>query len=82
MFSQDVLKTVIREKPVIQANNIYLRMIEKTDNHAIYKYASDPVVSKNLSWEPHQSLQDTHEFLSRYQQFLKNLTKIGIWYYS
>lgn len=76
MFSQDILKSVIQSKPVIHTPDVYIRMVEKTDNEAIFEYASDPDVSKYHSWDPHQSLQDTHGFLSRYSEFLKKLQKL------
>ncbi|MBT3252025.1 MAG: GNAT family N-acetyltransferase [Candidatus Marinimicrobia bacterium] len=76
MFSQDILKSIIQLKPVIHTPDIYIRMVEKTDNEAIFEYASDPIVSKYHSWDPHQSLQDTHGFLSRYIEFLNKFQKL------
>jgi ribosomal-protein-alanine N-acetyltransferase len=50
---------------------LLLRPLRHEDAGDVYAYASELVVSKFLSWPPHQTLGDTHDFIAwaraRYQ---------------
>lgn len=37
----------------------YLRTVKLSDAKALYEFSKDPLVTKYLTWEPHQSIDDT-----------------------
>jgi ribosomal-protein-alanine N-acetyltransferase len=48
----------------VETKRLVLRIPAMSDAEAIFsRYASDPEVTKYLSWPRHQSLEDTHAFL-------------------
>lgn len=48
----------------IQTAHLLLRKPEPSDAEAIFRrYASDPVVTRYMSWPTHRSVADTHAFL-------------------
>ncbi len=51
--------------PTLTTERLILRAIDRDDVHGIFAYASDPEVVRHLLWEPHQSLDDSHEFLDK-----------------
>ena len=51
---------------LVQTERLALRRPRRRDAPAIFAaYASDPVVTKHLTWTTHGSLADTHQFLDR-----------------
>lgn len=52
-----------------------------TDLEAVWPHVADPAISEHMSWDPHQSKQETIEFLERVENDLatgRSLTW-GIW---
>jgi ribosomal-protein-alanine N-acetyltransferase len=50
---------------VIETERLFLRRPRAADAPAIFaRYASDPEVTRYLSWPTHRSLDDTHAFIS------------------
>ena len=49
----------------ISGERIELRPPETGDAAAVFAYASDPRASHYLGWPPHQTIDETHEFLAR-----------------
>lgn len=54
--------------PVLETARLRLRVPRVSDAPAVFRYASDPEVTRYLSWPTHQSLEDTHVFLSRCEE--------------
>lgn len=50
--------------PVLETARLILREIRPDDLEAIYAYASLPEVARYVSWEQHQSLDDSRVFLN------------------
>ncbi|MFA6236408.1 MAG: GNAT family N-acetyltransferase [Bacteriovorax sp.] len=46
-----------------ETQRLILRPLEDKDANAIFAYASNSNVAKNVTWEPHQSLNDTMKFI-------------------
>ncbi|NQU68037.1 MAG: GNAT family N-acetyltransferase [Candidatus Marinimicrobia bacterium] len=59
------LQEVIDSHPVIQSDNLLLRLPTQKDAQSIFNYASDPDVTKYMHWDTHRSLQDSADFLDR-----------------
>jgi [ribosomal protein S5]-alanine N-acetyltransferase len=63
---------LLAELPTLETERLLLRKITAADEADIFAYASDPEVPKYMSWEPHQSLEDSRAYLStvfgRYRQ--------------
>lgn len=55
---------VYRELPVIETERLLLRKITMGDAGDLFAYASQPLVSKYLPWQLHQSITDSKEFLA------------------
>ena len=49
--------------PVLQTERLILRKITRADLMDVYEYASDPLVSKYLLWNPHSDLSYTSQYL-------------------
>ena len=49
----------------IRTERIVLRLPEEGDAAAVFVYASDPRASHYLGWRPHQTIDETREFLVR-----------------
>lgn len=52
--------------PTLTTNRLVLRPIELTDADAIFDYAKNPNVSRSTLWEPHQSIQDSLDYIKDY----------------
>lgn len=52
--------------PTLQTERLLLRPIELEDAEAIFSYAKNPNVCKYTLWEPHQSVQDSLNYIQDY----------------
>lgn len=52
--------------PTLTTSRLILRPIELTDAEAIFNYAKNPNVSRYTLWEPHQSVQDSLNYIKDY----------------
>ena len=66
--------------PELETERLILRKIRMEDAHDMYAYGSNPEVTKYMTWNTHQSIEDTKEFLvfalSQYEK--KELAPWGI----
>lgn len=66
--------------PELETERLILRKITLEDAHDMHVYGSNPEVTKYVTWNTHQSIEDTKEFLSfalsQYEQ--KELAPWGI----
>ena len=51
--------------PMLETERLLLRKITRDDAPDIFEYASDAEVPTYMSWEPHQSIQETYSYLER-----------------
>lgn len=56
----DIFKNI----PVIETERLRLRKIVSSDLENVYEYASRPLVSEYLLWQPHSSIEYTKNYLS------------------
>jgi ribosomal-protein-alanine N-acetyltransferase len=65
---------LLAELPTLETERLLLRKITQADEADVFDCASEPEVSKYMSWEPHQSLEDTRAYLEtvfeRYRQHM------------
>ena len=59
------VEELLADLPNIETERLLLRKITLDDAADIFEYASDPEVSIFMSWEPHQSIQETYDYLAR-----------------
>lgn len=63
--------TPFGDLPTLETERLLLRKIRADDAPDFFEYANDPEVSKHSTWSPHQSLEDSRQFinviLNRYQ---------------
>jgi len=52
--------------PVLETKRMILRPIVLTDAENIFTYATNPNVSKYTLWEPHQTIQDSLDYIQNY----------------
>ncbi|MBV8762322.1 MAG: GNAT family N-acetyltransferase [Deltaproteobacteria bacterium] len=58
--------TKLSEVPlVIETPRLVMRPLELGDADALFPFASDPELSKNMSWDPHRDRSETVGFLQR-----------------
>lgn len=70
-------KTMIYEKlPAIESERLLLRKLEMTDADDMFEYASEPVVSRFMPWQAHQTTNDTREFISFIRQGYEDNKKL------
>ena len=50
--------------PAIETPRLLLRKLELEDAADMFEYASDPEVAKDVTWEAHQSIEDSRGFLA------------------
>lgn len=60
---RDAFAALPWQPPSLQTERLCLRALRAEDDEAIFDYASRPVVTPHVSWPPHRSLADTHDFL-------------------
>jgi Acetyltransferases, including N-acetylases of ribosomal proteins len=63
---------VFNNFPTLETERLILRKLRLEDAKDVFEYASDPEVSKYVTWEPHRSIEDsinlikfTHEYYER-----------------
>jgi uncharacterized cupin superfamily protein/RimJ/RimL family protein N-acetyltransferase len=49
--------------PVLETDRLILRPVELSDAPAIFKYASDPIISRYATWEPHKTLEESQDYI-------------------
>ncbi|MFD1334293.1 GNAT family N-acetyltransferase [Oceanobacillus iheyensis] len=49
--------------PRLDTNRLFLRQVEESDTEDIFAYASDPLLTTHVTWDAHQTLQDTQNFI-------------------
>jgi ribosomal-protein-alanine N-acetyltransferase len=57
------LSAVFADLPTLQTPRLILRRMTLDDAEAMFAYASDPQVTRNLAWETHRTLVDSLAFL-------------------
>jgi ribosomal-protein-alanine N-acetyltransferase len=63
-MNKDAVVEYFRDLPQLTTSRLILRRLKKTDYHDMYEYASDPEVTRYLTWEPHPDLLYTLRYLS------------------
>jgi [ribosomal protein S5]-alanine N-acetyltransferase len=65
---------LLAELPTLETERLLLRKITPADEGDTFAFTSDPEVPKFMSWEPHQSLEDSRAYLAtvfdRYRQHM------------
>ena len=59
------LDQLLADLPALETDRLLLRKVRMEDAPDIFEYASDPNVPIYMPWEPHQSIQETYEYLER-----------------
>ena len=58
-------KKVFRELPQIESQRMTLRKLSLRDAGSMFEYASDPEVTRFVTWEQHRTVADSIHFLRR-----------------
>jgi [ribosomal protein S5]-alanine N-acetyltransferase len=54
---------VLKDLPTLVTDRLILRKMTPDDTEAVFTYASDPEVTRYVSWETHLSTEDSRAFL-------------------
>jgi len=54
---------VLKDLPTLATDRLILRKMTPNDAEAVFAYASDPEVTRYVSWETHLSIEDSRTFL-------------------
>ena len=57
------IKELFTPFPVLESERLILRRLFDSDAEDIFEYASDPEITKYVTWEYHKSIDDTHTWL-------------------
>ena len=57
------VREVLRDLPTLETDRLILRKMTPDDAEAMFAYASDPEVTRYVSWELHRSIEDSRAFL-------------------
>ncbi len=60
--------------PVIETESLTLRPMRMRDAEDIFRYASDPEVSRYVLWEPHRSISDSRAYI----RYIRHLYRRGM----
>jgi [ribosomal protein S5]-alanine N-acetyltransferase len=55
---------ILEDLPALETERLRLRKVTPADVDAIFAYGSDPAVSEFTTWNTHQSIDDTQQFLN------------------
>lgn len=58
------VQDVFGQIPVLETERVILRPLRAEDREDMFAYASDPEVTRYVSWYAHQTLEDTDEFIN------------------
>ena len=58
-----LFEDIMRDMPTLETERLTLRRMRLDDAEDVFAYASDPVVTRNLTWEPSLSIDETRDFL-------------------
>jgi len=53
----------MKDFPILHTERLTLRAPRLEDTEALFAYASDPEVTRHLTWDTHRSVEDSEEFL-------------------
>ncbi|QHJ69845.1 GNAT family N-acetyltransferase [Planococcus halotolerans] len=54
---------IYSQLPTIESERLILRKLELADAEDMFEYASEPLVSRFMPWQAHQTTDDTREFI-------------------
>jgi ribosomal-protein-alanine N-acetyltransferase len=57
------LGELLADLPALETDRLLLRKIARDDAADIFEYAADSETPRYMPWEPHQSIQATHDYL-------------------
>lgn len=57
------VREVLKDLPTLETDRLILRKMSPDDAEAMFAYASDPEVTRYVTWETHRSIEDSRAFL-------------------
>ncbi|MBR6301097.1 MAG: GNAT family N-acetyltransferase [Clostridia bacterium] len=63
MMQQAYCERIFSDLPVLETSRLRLRPLKMGDAQDMFRYASDPEVSRHVLWETHESLRDSRRVL-------------------
>lgn len=72
------MNSIMKGLPNLETEHFNLRKINENDIAAIFNYGSNPNVSKQVSWETHQTVADTRVFVDMIVEGYEQGTK-ALW---
>jgi ribosomal-protein-alanine N-acetyltransferase len=63
LAADDRAASVYRDLPDIETDRLLLRKMRLEDAEAVFAYASDPEVTRYVTWDTHHSIEDSRAFL-------------------
>ncbi|MEH7109761.1 GNAT family N-acetyltransferase, partial [Bacillus sp. JJ1764] len=72
------MEEIYGDLPVLETERLILRKITQNDLMDMYSYASNPQVTRFVTWDTHQSLADTQTFIDYVFHHYEN-QKIAPW---
>lgn len=66
------IEDVFGDLPEIETPRLLLRKLKPEDAADMFEYASDPEVARDVTWEPHRSIEDSRGFINSVLQKYAN----------
>jgi len=57
------IEGIFRDLPMLETERLILRKLSRNDAWDVFQYASDPEVSRYVSWDTHQIIEDSLRFI-------------------
>lgn len=54
------------QPPKIETKRLVLREVRLSDKNAVFEYGKKPHISKYTLWEPHETVEDSVDFIEKY----------------
>lgn len=75
-MNRENIQRIFRDPPVMQTKRLTLRRMLKSDYRDMYEYASQPIVTRYLLWDIHDSEAYTYKYL----QYIQSRYRLGEFY--
>ena len=75
-MNRENVQRIFRDPPVMQTRRLTLRRMLKSDYKDMYEYASQPMVTRYLLWDIHDSEAYTYKYL----QYIQSRYRLGEFY--
>ena len=72
------ISDIFANLPSLDTEGLLLRQLTRADAENMYAYASDPLIARYTSWEPHRTVADSRSFLEQVMAISSCIRSCGV----